>query len=314
MAQKLLRNSTCVFCRERPSSPSGEHALPSHFIEEFFPDAEERGEVEQYSLEIGGQPELSRDGHKWTQESFPRVKLPCCDDRNDRTGCNNKLNKRFEQPAKEIIHRLFSDGSTDLASNEMHRAGLWLLKTCLLLVHPEARQRARDWIPLPRWNLTTIPSDIYSWMVNNQSPPVGLSVWISQVRDPEPGEPPSRQVLLPTVVADGCSTQFQGNRCAIRFLGIDLVYHPGWAIEHPLEADGRAVRMWPCSGSSTVNIAGLPAVSRQAIAWATPGPEVHFAPGMYEEANLPPLTTEMDPTFQSVPGVLGVFAAPLSTG
>lgn len=305
MAQKLLRNSTCVFCRAKPSSPSGEHALPSHFIEEFFPDVDERGEVEQYSLEIGGQPELSRDGSKWTQANFPRVKLPCCD------GCNNKLNKRFEQPVKEIIHRLFGDGSTDLTSNEMCRAGLWLLKTCLLLVHPEARQNARNWIPLPRWNLTTIPSDIYSWMVNNQPPPVGLSVWISHVRDPEPGEFPSQQVQLPTVVADGGSTQFQGNRCAILFLGIDLVYHPGWAIEHPLEADGWAVRMWPCSGSSTVNIAGLPAVSRRAIAWATPGAEVHFAPGMYDEVNLPPLTVGMNPMFQSVPGVLSAFAPPL---
>lgn len=153
-------------------------------------------------------------------------------------------------------------------------------------MHPEARLKAREgYIPLPQWDLATIP-DMYSWMVNGQPSPVGLSVWISQVRDPEPGEPPSQRIMLPRVVADGHSTRLQGNRCTIRFLGIDLVYHPGWAIEHPLEADGRAVRMWPYSGSSsTVSIAGLPAVSSRAITWAT-GLKVHFAPGMYKKSEL----------------------------
>ncbi|MGH3963640.1 MAG: hypothetical protein ACRDRY_10355 [Pseudonocardiaceae bacterium] len=300
MAQKLLRNSTCVLCRERPSN-APEHVLKDGFIKQFFPHKDERDENEQYSLRIGGRPELSRDGSIWTQNNFPRVMLPCCEE------CNGTLNTRFEQPAEAIILRFFSDRSTGLDSNEIHPAGLWLLKTCLLLVHPEARQQARDYIPLPRWNLTAIPSDMYSWMVNDQPPPVGLSVWISRVRDPQPGDPPSQQIALPTVVADGRSTQFQVNQCGIRLLGIDLVYHPGWSIKHPLEADGLAVRIWPHSGSNTVNIVGLPAVSRQAIAWV-PGPEARFAPGMYEEASLPPLTAGMDWTLQSVPGVLGVAA------
>jgi hypothetical protein len=302
VAQKLLRNTMCVLCRERPSSRSGEHVLKEDFIEKFFPNKDDRGEVERYSLEIGGRPELDRDGSIWTQNNFPRIKLPCCKE------CNNTLNRRFEQPAKEIIWRLFSDGSTCLNPNEMHLAGLWLLKTCLLFVHPEARQTARRAIPLPRWNLTAIPSDMYSWMVKNQPPPVGLSVWISRVREPEPADPPTQQIVLPRIVVDGRSTQFQGSQRSIRFLGISLVYHPGWVIEHPLEVDGRAVRMWPYSGSSTVSIAGLPTVSSQAITWAT-SPEIRFAPGMYEQANLPPLTVGMNWMFNWMmfePGVLSV--------
>lgn len=310
MAQKLLRNSTCILCRERKSSRNGEHVLRESFIEQFFPDKDQHGKPEQYSLEIGSRPELRRDGSKWTQENFPRVKVPCCDDYGRQMGCNNKLNNRFEQPAKETIRRLFSDGSANLKSNEKYLAGLWLLKTCLLFVHPEARQKARAWIPLPRWNLTTIPTDIYSWMVNGQPPPAGLSVWISKVCD---DDRPSRQIALPTVIADGRLTQFQGNRCAFLFLGIDLVYHPGWAIEHPLEADGRAVRMWPHAEGSTVDIAGLPAVGRQAVQFP-PGPEVTFISGTYEEANLAPITAEIDWMMLSlVPGIR-VSAPPVQAG
>jgi hypothetical protein len=34
------------------------------------------------------------------------------------------------------------------------------------------------------------------------------------------------------------------------FLDVELVYHPGWEIEHPLEVDGRAARLWPRDSSA----------------------------------------------------------------
>ncbi len=137
--------------------------------------------------------------------------------------------------------------------------GLWLLKTSLFSAHPERRQELRsDGTALSRWNLTTIPDDLYSWMVNDQSPPAGLSVWISRVRDLEPDDPPSQRIFLPRVIADDRTTQFHVRQLGIRFLNVALAYHPGWPIEHPLEADGRVVRVWTYGGSGAVNIAALP--------------------------------------------------------
>ena len=302
MTRKPLRHTPCIFCRERLSSPRGEHVWPTGFIQDIFPDKDH-----PYRVEIGGRPHLKRDGSPWVQNHFPRVQLPCC------KPCNSVLNKRFEQPTKLIVRRLFSDeGAVTLASTEAHLVGLWLLKTCLLLVHPEVRQES-TWgsIAPHRWNLTVIPDDLYSWMANDQPPPTNLSAWMSKVRDPEPDDPPSRRMFLPTVMADGRTTQFQVGQFGIRFLDIALVYHPGWPIEHPFEADGRAVRIWPYDKNGAFNSTRLPVISRRAIAWTT-GPEVHFAPGMYGKANLPPLTDGMDWMFHSVPGV--VRAAALSAG
>jgi hypothetical protein len=171
-----MPQNTCVFCQSQANAP--EHILRNAYINHFFPheDALHGG----YSLEIGGRPELRRDGSIWKLNNFPRIMLPCCEE------CNGTLNTRFEQPAEEVVRQLFSNDPAELDLYEMKLAGLWLLKTCLLLVHPEARQTARHKISLPRWNLTTIPGDMYSWMVNGQPPPVGLSVWISKVHVRKP--------------------------------------------------------------------------------------------------------------------------------
>jgi len=271
--------------------------LPKWFVRQFFQWDEDRS----YCAEIGNLPILNRYGSLWEPKHFPPAQLPCC------IPCNGTLSSRFEQPANSVIRRLFADdGTVTLDSTEAELVGMWLLKTSLFSAHPELRQESRsDSTALSGWNLTVIPDDLYSWMVNDQSPPAGLSVWISRVRDPEPDNPPSQRIFLPRVIADGRTIQFQVRQLGIRFLDVALAYHPGWPIEHPLEADGRVVRIWPYSGSGAINVAALPVISRQAIAWTT-GPAVHFAPGMYGEVNLPPLTAGMDWMFRSVPGVVRV--------
>lgn len=290
-------NITCVLCRARPSSRDSEHVLPTWFIVHFFPD-----ENKPYSFEIGGRPVVKRDGSPWTHNNFTRVKLPCC------TTCNNTLNERFEKPAKSIIKRLFADVSTVILNpNEAHIAGLWLLKTWLLQAHPAALYGSVPSVVIPQqWDLTMVPDDLYSWMVNDQPPPTGLSVWITRMRNSLPDDPAGHRIMLPTVIADGRTIQFQARRHGVQSLDVSLVYHPSWPIEHPLEADGQAVRMWPRSGGS-VNIAELPAVNPRTMAWAT-GPDVYFEPGVYGKTNLPLLRAEMDWTFQAVPGVFGVAA------
>ena len=60
-----------------------------------------------------------------------------------------------------------------------------------------------------------------------------------------PGDGPTRHIPLPTVVADGRKIEFRVKRAGLRSLDVSLLYHPGWEIAHPLEADGRALRLWP---------------------------------------------------------------------
>jgi hypothetical protein len=43
--------------------------------------------------------------------------------------------------------------------------------------------------------------------------------------------------------SDPRSLQFRAKRAGVLFLDVSLVYHPGWEIEHPLEAAGRALRL-----------------------------------------------------------------------
>lgn len=93
-----------------------------------------------------------------------------------------------------------------------------------------------------RWDLNDIPDDIYEWTVTSQPPPAGLSVWIAKRAgdDPSPYRTP-----LPTIVADGQTTRFQAFSHGLDFLDagfldVDLVYHPGWQIEHPLVEEGGA--------------------------------------------------------------------------
>ena len=89
----------------------GEHALTKWFVRQFF-----LYDDQPYRAEIGNRPILKRDGSPWESSHFPPVQLPCC------ISCNGTLNSRFEQPAKSVIRRLFTDGGTEVFSARSGRS------------------------------------------------------------------------------------------------------------------------------------------------------------------------------------------------
>ena len=284
----------CALCSSRPSSPTGEHVWPRWYLES-FPDSEG-----PYTRLVDGRAETKRDEVTVrTQSSVERVKLPCC------VECNGILEVRFERPAKSVVRRLMAtDGHTTLNAGEADALGLWLLKTWLLLAHPAARSSTPGRSP-QRWDLSLVPTDIYDWTVNDRPAPTGFSVWTAREVQESGGTTPGRRIPLPRVVADGQTVAFQVFRCAVRFLDVTLVYHPGWLIAHPLELEGRAERLWPTSGRA-INFDALPPVASRDTVWME-GPTLTFAPGAFGSNDLRPLGSDWDPTFPPLPGV--VFAA-----
>lgn len=292
---KQFDGAVCVLCGTRPSSRTGEHVWTEWFFE-VFPVSEGR-----YTTSIGGRPVLRRDGQPRQQVSISRVKLPMC------VQCNGVLNQRFEEPAKEIVRRVMaSDGQAKLTGPEAMQCALWFLKTWLLLAHPAAVS-SEPAVTREGWE--GAPEDLWSWTVDGSPPPDGLSLWVHRpTAEPDAQDEP-QHVMLPTVVADGTTTAFrvheQGVRAADSFLQLTVVFHPGWAIDHPLEAAGRALRLWPRSADDPIDFAALPAVAPNELRWRR-GLRVIFAPGTYEDAGLPALSSsQLD--LAGLPGVTGVF-------
>ena len=290
----------CALCNRRPSTGHGEHVWPSWFLK-FFPEG-----VGPYIREVNGQPERTRDvSNKVRQhKSMERVTMPCCADDND------ALERRFEQPSMALIRRIFEcDGRLVLESSESGVLGLWLLKTWLLLVHPRAVSSWRGKTHAS-WDLSKVPDDLYSWMVNGDPPPSGLSVWIARESPVRVRSVARRHIPLPTVNADGRTIKFQAVRCSVMWLDVSVVYHPGWEIDHPLELEGRAVRLRP-TPSAEVNVGHLPEVGARDTGWIE-GPTLTFEDGAYDTVELRPLGPTLDLLFRGVPGVVYAAAPPLS--
>ena len=119
------------------------------------------------------------------------------------------------------------------------------------------------------------------------------------------------RIYLPTIVADGNTTRFQSFAHGLDFLDaglldVHLVYHPGWAIDHPLERDGRAVKLWPRDLSDPLDLGAIPASTEGQVSWAE-GPSLSFEDGTYVGLQRDPLSPELDLHFPpSPPGVLVV--------
>ena len=157
-----------------------------------------------------------------------------------------------------------------------------------MLSHPDAVNSSPT-IPGERWDPTILPNiDLYSWMVTDEPPPPCLSVWLSRA-DPEV---PARQhkpvMFLPTVVTDGRSARFMVRRQVLRTWEITLLCHPEWPVNHPLEAAGEVVRLWPPPGQPR-DLTKLPTIEPFAVQWCD-GPHLWFAPGAYPSHSLPPLS------------------------
>lgn len=271
-------NEVCVLCENEPSTPSGDHSLPKWLLEDRFP-------VDEYTLERNGHPELKRDQvTPRTHDAFPRVTLPVG------KRCNKTLNQRFEEPAKPLVRRVLNARSNvTLAPAEAIVFALWTLKTWLLLAHPQGRQAPSRLIHT-HWDLDLVDHDLYGWMVSGEPPPDVVSAWITRASMTE-GEGTPRRIALPTIQADGKTIKFQALLFTLESIEVNLVYHPHWPIDFPLEHEERAARLWPRDSTSSLDLAALPLVSGNDTNWLV-GPRLTFEPGTYGSVQLEPLSSE----------------------
>lgn len=276
---KQFHGQTCGLCSNAPSSRAGEHVWPTWFRKWNSP-----GEDGPYTWLINGVLVRTRDGHPRSHSSAGAVKVPACH------GCNAALNQRFEAPAKPLVRALLAtDRNVVFEGAEATVLALWFVKTWLLLAHPAARHSEPAVSPQP-WRRRR--DDLYTWMVTDQPPPGGLSLWIARGGGPPDGQP-ARLIPLPTVFADGREIEFSVKSVRIRSFSISLVYHPGWMIEHPLEIERRALRLWPQEPGERVDFSILPPIDLRQTRWLK-GPRLWFFPGAFDRGPLPPLSADSD--------------------
>jgi hypothetical protein len=273
---KQFEGAMCVLCRARPSSRTGEHVLPLWLKSEWWPQKKAH-----YGWWVNGEPVRNRYGQPRKHDSWA-IKLPMCEE------CNHVLNQRFEQQARPHIRKLMAqNGNVVFGGADAMKVARWFLKTWLLWAHPATRESVPGIAP-SRWD--GISDGLYVWTVTNQLPPAGLSMWITKRGEEDPEDAATRHIPLPTVVvADGRKIEFRAKRAGLRSLDVSLVYHPDWEIAHPLEAEGRALRLWPREGGTRADFASLPPVHRRDTVWLE-GPTVHFLPDAFKRGDLPPLS------------------------
>lgn len=276
---KQFEGETCVLCKARASSRTGEHVWPLWLLDMFSPTDG------PYSWWKSGKQVSKRNGSPRTHTSVGVVKVPAC------AICNGFLHRRFEWPAKPLIRSLLAeDGNVVFRGTDAIVVAQWFMKTWLLLAHPAARESDPGVTP-SRWE--AVSEAWYGWMVTDQPPPTGFSIWVTRRAEGVPRPAVTRRIPLPTVVADGREIQFRVKRAGVRFLDVSLVYHPDWEIEHPLEAEGRALRLWPLEAEGGADFASLPPVHPRDLAWLK-GPRLHFLPDAFGGDDLPPLSPSFD--------------------
>ena len=269
----------CAICAIRPAVGKGEHVWPAWFLK----DADAAGPP-SFAWSSNGEALLNRHG---TPLHFPerqRLLLPAC------RICNATLDTRIEKPAKEIVRRLAPNSWMGGAEVwEWSAVGLWFAKILLLASHPLALHQH------PEINKHRVVGDWdtedFSWLIDGSPPPDALSLWVFRAEQ-EKGTP-SVRVLLPKAIHldDGTTTRFPMTMITLEGICLTLIYHPGWAIEHPLAIDGAA---WELLHSAPKgDLADLPLLPFNAISWRRPNTVV-LADGLRLDGTLPPLGTLTD--------------------
>lgn len=269
----------CAICGIRPAVGKGEHVWPAWFLK----DADTAGPP-PFAWSSNGEALLNRDDAPLHFGKRQRLLVPAC------RSCNAILDTRFEKPAKEIVRRLASNswvGEAD--AQEWAAVGLWFAKILLLATHPLALHQH------PEINKHRIVGDWetedFSWLIDGAPPPDALSLWAFHAEH-EKGTPTAR-VLLPKVVQldDGTTTRFPMTMITLEGICLTLVYHPGWAIEHPLVANGSAWELLHSAPNG--DLGDLPLLPLNAISWHRPSTVV-LAGGLRLDGSLPPLGTITD--------------------
>lgn len=278
-----------MLCDDEPISRRGEHVLPSWYLRD-----QDRLGPPPYRWSRNGEPIRDRSGLPIERTIRTRVLLPVGQ------RCNSILERRFETPCKEVIRRLFAArGEVSLDADGAAAAGLWLAKTLLLLNHPDAYY-ADPIIESNslRWTgEDTPPGAFFRWLVDGSPPPDGLSLWVHRTDEGyEERRTAEYRLPLPRLTADGTTISFVTNDLSWHGLNTTLVVHPGWPIDHPLERDGRAVRLLPSTGP--VDMAALPVIYRRAVAWTRC--RVTLRDGSVGSPGLPPISESYFP-FAALP-------------
>lgn len=269
-----------MLCLSAEATRRGEHVLPQWYFGSLGPGP---GPLPWTK---SGEPILDREGRPVVLKEWVRVQLPVC------AGCNGEMDRRFEKPAKEVLRRLIhARGAVNLDGGELESVALWFLKTLLLHARPEVTYSAgRVNDAAVRWTTEERPDKrFYDWLINRSAPPEGLSVWLFRAdegRDELP--PPEYQMPLPDVRADGFTTEFVSFQLTFHGISVTVVVHPGWAIRHPLEEHGRALRLWPDPPPEGGDLEALPVLPRNGVTWMSC--RVHLKPGVLSTPQLPPLT------------------------
>jgi hypothetical protein len=273
----------CVLCGQRPSLPRGDRSQSLWSAEEDFVGAALR-----------------------MDDALVGTTIPVC------LRCSTALTDRFERAAKPVVEDLW-EGDLRLPPVQARAFVMWALKTWLLTAHPAA-QDSHPRSSVCRFDLAEMPDDVYGWLVEGERPPAGVSLWATRSARGAVAGDAHYHIPLPTITMDARTVRFQELTSRLDLLDggvldVDLVYHPGWEIDHPLERDGRAARLWPRDGRRVLDIGALPVLESRELTWSR-GPRLVFAPGTYRRQEREPLSPETSFSFfpPFPPGVTAVFA------
>lgn len=236
---KRFSGQSCILCTGT-STRKGEHVWPLWFIGDF------EGEGPFHS-EKAGQPYVKRDQTTAQFGALPGTHVPMCED------CNGRLNSLVEDPAKPVVRKVMPQSANhswpSLTGDEAAALGRWLLKVGLLLSHPTAsddnphvaadKARGRPGDFDPAW---------IQWLKAGVDPPAHFSVYVMRRSfDHETPWPKEKQrIFIPKrTIIDGVETKYLTRSFGFRGVEAVIVWHPGWAIDHPLVTDGRAAVLWP---------------------------------------------------------------------
>jgi len=209
---------------------------------------------------------------------YPWIQLPCCQP------CNRALIKSFELPLRPAVEALFDLRA--LSAQEAADTGLWLLKTVLLLHHPEATSR-RPGDPAP-WE--DCGQGLFSCLSDGGDPPEDLGLWVHGRDAAREGQVP---LPLPTIEGDRVHACRAAGVGLGEHLGFSLVHHPPGRLLLPGPAEAASHRLWPPSGA--LDPAALLRVGPWPLAFE---PGWHMSTGgvPVDRAALPPLARDLDPT------------------
>jgi hypothetical protein len=272
-SQRRRELTQCALCTAAPSSPEGEHVLPRALKRYLFPESK-------------GPYTTSSAAGEVKRRQFDSVKLACC------VRCNNILQVRFESRGRLAAQRLLSEEVPNLTRGETWDAVLWFIKTWLLWLHP--RTEFTDSFPRPSPTRPSPPQHLYSWLVNDQPPPSGLSAW-GFLHDQSDGGPRRGEVVprleLPIVDTGQGQIPFVHLDLTLALVDFTLIYHPDWPIRYDPALDGRVQQLWPLPEGLTIQ--ALPRLTRRPLKFG-PMPRLQFLPGRgLGEEPLPALTPDV---------------------